>query len=193
MTTYELTSERVKGSVRLSYEEGLLKTVEIDFKDRLTDDQFGYFIGHLPYEQNCIDNLLNIGLRITETLRDNEKVALFCRLYERYIGIKYKVSAADSGKIKKIKLTEDICQHYMASSNFLFKGRQSIGNMVKYWNELLRDYANGGKAGNDFPNRYDREFEKTLDTTKTIRYYAHLRSLGLKPKKDSMQNIIGWV
>lgn len=192
MVTYELTSKKVQGTLLLSYDGGFLKSFEINFKDHLTGGKFAFLVSHLPYEQQYINCLSEIGFEIQETLKDNEKIAMFCRIYEQYIGLKYKVTAADSGKIKKVKVWEDLLHRYFKSERFEFKGKQSISNMVKYYNELLRDYANQGKSGNNFPNKYDREFEKTLDPKTSSLYYAHLRSLGLKPKRDNMMNIIDW-
>lgn len=51
------------------------------------------------------------------------------------------MSAADSGKVKLIRFDEALLDHYFTSENFLFKGKQSIANLVRYYNELRAEMA----------------------------------------------------
>jgi len=192
MTTYELVSQRAKGSVKLTYDGNYLKTVEIDFKEPLSVMQFGTLFASIPYVPAGIEDLALLGFEVKTALRDNEKIALFCRLYEQYVGIKYKVSASDSGKIKKLALNEKLLNHYFTSTRFEFKGKQSIANLAKYWNELLRDYC-GDSLVADYPNHWDAAFAAKLDGAQTSKYWAHLRRLGLKPKKDRHGNVTEWL
>lgn len=121
----------------------------------------------------------------------NLKIALFCRQYETHTTVKYKVSPADSGKIKLIKVTDALLTAYFTSQNFLFKNKYSIANLVKYYNELLAEIATAGKPKH--PNHYDKAYQAKLPVTEVAAYWAHLRSLGLQPKKDKVGNTIDWV
>ncbi|HRF80141.1 MAG TPA: hypothetical protein PL070_08640, partial [Flavobacteriales bacterium] len=67
----------------------------------------------------------------------NEKLALWCRLYEQFKGIKYKVSPADSGKMKTLSINEELLTFYLDdkelpenATTWLFRGKQSIANLV---------------------------------------------------------------
>ena len=191
-TTYKLTSDKLDGHLEVAYEEGLLKRFEIAVKAELTEAQYGRFIGTLHPHEERVRDFEGIGLQVVPVAIDktNDKIALFCRLYERFVGVKYKVSRADAGKMKLIKVDEGMLRHYFASTNFLFKGKYSIANLVKYYNELQAEIANYGKPS--FPNGWDVNFAAKLSGSEVSAYYAHLRGLGLKPRRDQAQRIVDW-
>lgn len=125
----------------------------------------------------------------------NERIALFCRMYkEHHDGLAYKVTKADAGKIKHVAVNEPLLRHYFTSDNFLFKGKHSIGNLVRYYNELRAEMHGGAStADRSFPNHYDRAFEKALDGAGITAYRKHLRSLGLVPVTDRSGRITDWM
>lgn len=131
------------------------------------------------------------GSGVVPVLGTNIKIALFCRMYEKYTTVKYKVSPADSGKIKLLNVDDALLKHYFTSQNFLFKNKYSIANLCKYYNELLAEIATQGKS--QYPNHYDKAYEAKLPLSQISGYWLHLRSLGLKPKKDRLGNTVDWV
>lgn len=194
LTSYKLTSSstgnKLDGFIRISFEDGLLKSFELHIKKPLTEWQFSVFIEKLPYEESRLNAYQSLGLVIEKETASNDKIALFCRMYEKYIEVKYKVSAADSGKIRLINPTEDVMKHYFESENFLFKNKYSISNLVKYWNELQAEISRG--PASRFPNRWDSDFFRKLGPAEISEYWKHLHSLGLKPVKNSMGNTVDW-
>jgi len=125
----------------------------------------------------------------------NDKIALFCRKYEQYVKIKYKVSASDSGKIKLISITEIILDHYFTTDNFTFKNKYSIANITKYYNELIADISSDKISTGSIthPNSYNTSHVKKLTGAQLSAYYQHLISLGLVSKKDRFGNVIDFV
>ncbi len=191
-TTYELTSEARQGAARLTFEDQHFIAVEIEFKPPLDAEKTHQLLRALPAVEINIHHLTRLGLtlkKVANPIAPNEKLALFCRVYEKHKGLKYKVSAADSGKIKQINPTEEQLHAYFRSENFLFKGKQSIANLVKYWNEFRADQAGAGKK--QYPNDWQPDLLKKLSPQETIHYYAHLKSLGLEPVKAGGQ-VVGF-
>lgn len=189
-TTYELTSKARAGSAKLTYEEGVLIGLEIAFKPALDATKTDQLIRAIPTQPDNLAHLRHMGLEVKQLAAPNEKLALFCRVYEKHKGIKYKVSAADSGKIKQINPTEEQLHAYFRSENFLFKGKQSIANLVKYWNEFRADQA--GQGASKFPNDWQPELIKKLSPQETVQYYKHLRDLGLQPIKSGTGQIVSF-
>lgn len=193
-TTYELTSKSREGSAKVTFEDGILIGFEMEFKPALNAEKTHQLLRALPASDINLHHLTLLGLelkRIATPKAPNEKLALFCRIYEKHKGIKYKVSAADSGKIKQIDPSEELLHFYFRSENFLFKGKQSIANLVKYWNELRADFAGKG-AGNTFPNEWQPDLIKKLSPQETVHYYAHLRSLGMEMIKSQTGQVVGF-
>lgn len=190
-TTYEITSKAREGSTKVTYEAGNLISLEIAFKPALDAIKTEHLLKAIPPQDHGLFNHLQLlGLTVTKAAAPNEKLALFCRVYEKHKGIKYKVSAADSGKIKQINPTEEQLHAYFRSENFLFKGKQSIANLVKYWNEFRADQAGQGKPS--FPNEWQPELIKKLSPQETVQYYKHLRSIGLEPIKSGTGQIMSF-
>jgi len=132
---------------------------------------------------------------VAEPSAVNQKIAMFCRKYEQYTKVKYKPSAADSGKIKLFSVTEDILDHYFTSDNFLFKHKYSIANLAKYYNELILDMqvVKIGAHMKLHPNSWNAQYAKNLSGAELSSYYQHLLSLGLESKKDRFGNVIDFV
>lgn len=189
-TTYELTSKARNGVIQVSYDRGLFIGIEIDFKPPLNAEKTDLILKRIPAHHDHLNELCALGLEVTKILAPNEKLALFCRVYEKHKGIKYKVTAADSGKIKQINPTEEQLHSYFRSENFLFKGKQSIANLVKYWNEFRADLAGQGKS--KFPDEWNADLVRKLTPQDTVHYYSHLRSLGFKAIKSEAGQVVGF-
>ncbi|MFD2874058.1 hypothetical protein ACFS5N_16365 [Mucilaginibacter ximonensis] len=96
----------------------------------------------------------------------------------------------DSGKIKLVKLDEQILTVYFTCNNNLFKGKYSIHNLVNFYNELLVEVKNAGKPKSPHPDHWSQPYYNTLSPAKATEYFAYLRSLGFVAKKDTSHNII---
>lgn len=189
-STYKLTSTKLEGYFLISFEDDRLKGFEIEFKEPLTVAQFSYFVSRMPFNEEGLKAYEQLGLSIEQVAAPNEKIALFCRIYEKHVGIKYKVSPADSGKIKHVQIDDILLHHYFRSDNFLWKGKYSIANLVKYYNELRADMAQGGKA--KFPDDWQPELIKKLSPQETMQYYRHLRDTGMQMIKSATGQVIGF-
>jgi len=194
MTNYTISSPKLKGHLEIQYNEGVLTIVKMVIKEPLNEVQFRAFMNALPQYEADLNKLEMLNLSVILDKPANEKLGLFCKLYEVFKGIKYKVSPADSGKIKLIKVDEDILVFYFNSSHFLFKGKHSIGNLVKYYNELMSHFIQSQKPqGINYPDHFEQAFQNKLTSKELPAYWAHLRTLGLVPKKDRVGATIDWV
>ncbi|TWI22180.1 hypothetical protein [Sphingobacterium siyangense] len=191
---YKLTSKKLEGCLYVTFDQGYLTAIEIAIKSPLNDGQFRGLMINIPYAEEQIASKSNqIGLtceKIVE-MATNRKVAMFCLMYEKCNRIKYKASRQDGGKISSIKITEEILKHYFESENFLFKGKHSISNLVRYYNELLLEISKKGTVG--FPNSWSKDYADKLSPADLSEYWKHLRGLGLKPKKDRLGNTTDWI
>lgn len=189
---YSLTSKKLKGLIRVSFVNGVFNAIETDIKEPLNHGQFTALMENVPFTDAHIHVFKSLGFDISLEQATNEKIALFCRLYEERVGVKYKVSRADSGKMKEIKVDEVLLKHYFfTSTNFIFLNKYSIANLVKYYNELNAEIASLGQGSH--PAHYSKEYEKKLQPDEIAGYWKHLRGLGLKPKKNHVGNVIDWV
>ncbi|MGY3054365.1 hypothetical protein ACVWYG_002572 [Pedobacter sp. UYEF25] len=193
MTTYELTSLKTQGDFSLEFDAGgCLITCKMAFKQSLKSETLhNLLFSNIPFKEADLPQLNKLGFTITKAVPTNHKIALFCRLYEKYKEIKYKVSPSDTGKIKSIKIDEALLKVYFESETFIFKSKQSIANLAKYYNELRAEIAAGGKG--KYPNNYSAEFIKKLPMDQWGGYWEHLRSLGLSPVKDRTGNTTDWI
>lgn len=197
-STYLLKSNKLKGYIQITYLNGFLKQIKFDLNEPMKAHKFIFFKDFLPQQEADIARFEKLGFELTkestptpEGNGTNIKIALFCRMYEKYTTVKYKVSPADSGKIKLLNVDDALLKHYFTSQNFLFKNKYSIANLSKYYNELLAEIATAGKS--QYPNHYDKAYEAKLPLSQISGYWLHLRSLGLEPKKDRLGNTVNWV
>ncbi|MEZ2337668.1 hypothetical protein AB6735_18625 [Mucilaginibacter sp. RCC_168] len=191
MSNYTLTSDRLNGHIELQYKEGLLTCILIAVKEPLNERQFNSIVSSVTQKESDIQQLLTLGLNITETLPTNKKIDLFCRLYEFYKKVKYIVHPADTGKIKLIRIDEPMLTAYFTSDNFIFKNKHSISNLVRYYNELRAEIAQGSSSKH--PNHWSKTHEVGLDEAGLREYWAHLRGLGLTPVRDRVGNVTDWI
>lgn len=191
---YKLTSKKLEGCIYVTFEKGFLKGFEIDFQSPLNEGQFRGLMLSISYlEEQIFSSAGAIGLTCEKVilLAANKKIAIFCEIYEKYNKVKYKATRQDGGKIKEIKVTPEILESYFQSDNFLFKGKHSISNFVRYYNELMIEISKKGKPS--FPDSWSKTYEEKLSPADLSAYWKHLRGLGLKPKKNAIGNIIEWV
>lgn len=93
--------------------------------------------------------------------------------------------------MKTLTVDEAMLTAYFTSQNFLFKSKQSIANLAKYYNELRAEIAANGKSKH--PDSWSLEHENKLSPQELPDYWKHLRSLGLEPKKDRVGKTVDWV
>lgn len=181
ISKYQLFSEKLEGFIVLVYENGHFKSLVCEFGREMDKDQFSKLKQHIPLLEAEVGKLSVLGLlpKGKAPLKTNEKIAAFCRFYEEHLKIKYKVSPSDSGKLKLVKVDEDLLKVYFTSANFIFKNK-SIGNLVKYYNELRAEAQTLKNGGLAFPNIHDPKFEKDLKPFQVPLYWKHLRSLGFQ-------------
>lgn len=191
---YKLTSQKLEGCLRVAFEDGFLKSIEINFQSPLNMGQFQGLMISIPYVEEEIQiksKQLGLACEKEIIIAANKKIAMFCEVYEKYNKVKYKATRQDGGKIREITITPDILDSYFQSDNFLFKGKHSISNLVRYYNELRIEISKKGKSS--FPDSWSRSYAEKLSPDKLQAYWKHLRDLGLKPKKDGVGNTIDWI
>lgn len=111
--------------------------------------------------------------------QQNDKIALFCKFYEKYCGIKYKISRSEVGMIKGVEVTENLLTTYFQCDEWWAKVK-SVTFYVKNYNEI-RALSSGKKS--QYPNYWSKSFADGLTGEKLSEYWKHLRELGLKPIK----------
>lgn len=194
-THYLLQSAKLNGSIGISYLNGVLSSFNLELNQALTEPQLEAICCQLlkgNNEQELLKAFAKIGLVPVKQMGANQKIALFCEYYMKYNnGLKYKASRADGSKIREFKVTDILLTAYFRSQNFLFKGKWSVGNLVKYYNELLLEISMAGKSKH--PDYWDKAYEIKLKSEELPDYWRHLRGLGLQPKKDRFDITIDWV
>ncbi|MBY0244989.1 MAG: hypothetical protein K2Q03_06020 [Sphingobacteriaceae bacterium] len=190
MSSYVLKSKKLDGAIELHYLNGVLTAIKLDLKTPMTAKQWAVFVSLIRYDEEVL-HYEDYGFVVEKLAATNEKIALFCMLYEKYVGVKYKVSGADAGKIKLLAIDGDLLLRYFSSENFLFKGKYSIANLAKYYNELRAEVLARDKP--KYPNNWSAAYEAKLPPAELGAYWQHLRGLGLAPKKDRTGRTVDWV
>lgn len=190
---YELKSERYPNeSIFVEYYDGILSSIILPVKHRLTTNSFAVLMAALPYGEDGLSGLADINLTVIKDLPVNIKLAMFCEKYMEYHdGEKYKATGTEAKQLKNYNLTYEILDHYYTSENFLFKGKHSVFNLTRYWNELIADMKNGGKKGH--PNYYDMKYANSLRVEDLPGYWKHLRELGYEAVKTRVGGLQDWV
>jgi len=179
--TYILTGKRLDGHIEVTYINGLLNAVTMPLKSPLTDVQFEALKSKVSMHERDLANLKLIGITCECAPKPNEQIALFCRKYLQYKGIKYVVGKAEAGKVKLVKFDELMLDVYFTSQSFSFKDKHCIHNLVKFYNELRAEVAAGIKS--KYPAHFDRDYFNKLPAGEQKMYLSHLTSLGLVPKQ----------
>ena len=179
LNKYQLFSQKLTGFIVLVYQNGIFKSLTCEFEKDMTTSQWEALKTAIPQNEEHIKRVNDLGFvaKLAPANKTNEKIASFCKLYEHYLKVKYKVSPSDSGKMKHIAVNDEILNTYFTSANFIFKNK-SIANITKYYNELLVEVAQHKDGGLAFPNEYDERFEKGLNPEQKGKYWKHLRELG---------------
>lgn len=155
----------------------------------LSADQYrDILLQHLP-DKDPASIILILAIFQKKPEAVNEKIALFCRHYEAFAGVKYKVSKAEIGMLKKTEITEDLAAKFFACTEFWAKVK-SVSYYCKNVNEIKR--LQHQKTASSHPNFWDKDYFSRLPSEKVTEYYRHLRSLGLKSRKNSLGDIIAW-
>lgn len=118
----------------------------------------------------------------------SDKIALFCLYYERYTGVKYRPTRKEVGQIREVQVTDDRLQAYFECREWWAKTK-SIAFYVRNINDI--NLLVSGKVSKH-PNKWDESYFNKLSGREVGEYYAHLRSLGLKPQYGRLNQIIGW-
>jgi hypothetical protein len=208
ITKYKITVQNKEGFGILVYQDGAFKSFLTEVKPPFTDKQLNWILSRIPALELMLTESLVLKSKGTlnvvpygetsstnsnEITPANRVITLFCDLYKENLGVAYKVSPADAGKIKALSTTTEIewlklLTTYFDSNTFVFK-LKSIGNMVKYWNEL-RAETFGTKAPVKviYPLPYDHLFFVTLDMKGQQEYWDHLRKNGYVFEKNEGRN-----
>lgn len=146
-------------------------------------------IAHNP-SVDLNDSFLEVIIFQKLPSKANEKIALFCVFYEKYCGLKYKITPREIGIIKDAEVTEELLKRFFESTEFWAKVK-AVGYYVKNIQELKRMAVT--TSTNGFPNYFDKTYLNKLEGPQISLYYAHLRSLGLVAKKNQLGQIIEWI
>lgn len=125
-----------------------------------------------------------------------DKIAMFCAAYKKHLGINYRHNYGDPRLIADIDVTPELLDLYFTNKEWWGKQPKHIRNLAKNYNALLQLQAAPAvkpKAGIEFPDEWDKNFESKLKGNQLTAYWKHLRKLGLKAEKDAMGNTIKWV
>ncbi len=192
---YILNSDKIVEPITIEYNNGILSGIILPFKYPLTLPQYDIMISFVPYfETNLKDGTkLGSGLSVSKEIGANIKIAMFCTHYMKaHPDLKYTATALDGKRIRPFKIWDELLLHYFNSENFIFKGKHSIANLTKYYNELVVEFKNVGKS--KYPDHWTEPYQNKLTSQQELNeYWAHLRSLGLVPKKDQTGKTIDWV
>jgi hypothetical protein len=194
---YKITSASAPGYMMVTYHDSHLKSILNEFKPPLTDVQLNYILNRIPDDQAqlstiiegtskgklSVESVKSIGEEPAATVEDipvNEKIAIFCELYEQAEGIKYKVTAAEIGKIKALAITAEdlrfVLESYFPCQEWFAKIK-SVGNFVRYFNELRAiAYARPRRKGFKLP--YNHEYYVSLSMMDKRDYHIFLKENG---------------
>lgn len=196
LSKYRVTVAGFEGCALIVYENGSFKSFLTDVKPPFNQTQLNWLLSRLPDQEMMLAETLIIqaGRKMTVELVTNsgklpanQVIALFCDYYYIKNKIKYKATKAYGGKLNSLNENEHDWQRllhgYFNSSNFLFKNKYSIANLVKYWNELRAEVF-GKPVMKEFTLPYSHSLFVQLDTNDQRAYWKFLRENGYEFKKD---------
>ncbi len=179
MSTYKLTSEKIAGHILLTYKDDNLVQIAIETATPLNLNQYRFLMESMLFNEWTLrkvgihENFTMVPVIPTVPLQANEKIALFCRMYKQfYNGLAYKAYSKDGAMIKNFDISEPLLETYFKSTNFLFKNKHSIRNLITYYNEVRAEHASFGKA--KYPNYYCKELLEVLTPKEKYEYKEHL-------------------
>lgn len=195
---YKLTASK-GGYLVITYKEGLLNTILIEFKEPLTPKQWFHLTNIITPELKDLreaefikSGLTFVPLPVEDApLPGNERIAIFCEFYEKQTGIKYKVSRAAGAKMKALPVSGNefaICIKVYFESKEWYLTPKSIENFCGKINEIRQLISNPPtvKQSTKFPIPYDYEYAKGLTVGQLTEYWKVMREAGysFEDKKD---------
>lgn len=198
LSKYILTSTKLIGKAILTYHDGHFYSFINELR-KLEGEKFRLLVSSLPWDENQVMELKNMGFAIKTDQKTNEKIALYCNHYSAHVNdkegnpLKYKVTAAESGKIKEVDVTEELLKTFFTSANFLWKSKYDIHTYVKYYN-IIRAETYGNPSQNTGAKGvvYSRSKEQTLSGAALSEYWKLLREAGYEGIKDATGAVVDW-
>lgn len=116
-----------------------------------------------------------------------DKVVAFSMAYRAKFNVAYSASKVEKANLKNVQVNRDLLETYFTSTDYPLSVGKSMSDYTKHFNYIRQISANGKPVKSEFPQVYDREFEKRIsdDASKLQRYWKHLRDLGWK-KQDGV-------
>lgn len=195
---FKITTPKVSGYLIVTYQDNNFKSVLNEFKPALTEVQLNGILNYIPNDPDClvaifmakyndriiVEPVKGIGVEPEQDgspeFPANQKIALWCKLYELSEGVKYKTGAAEAGKLKAIPVKPDELERlidvYLKSKEWYLTPK-SISNFVKKYNEI-RAMAYAKPKEVTFPLPYDEMHFNKLDLMGKRAYHDYLRANG---------------
>lgn len=197
--TYVLNSDSLVESIQVTYTNGLFEELKVPVKHPLTYTQHRKLLSVIPYTEDLLEYIMEgLKIRLSKPTNDYIKIKLFCQKYMEFKkGEKYTVMPKDRGRVKLVPMDAEKLDAYFKSQAFEIvgkagTGKHSICNYVDNYNLLMQEVAFAGKTKH--PDYWSEPYENKLKTQQELsEYWAHLRSLGLEPKKDRIGKTIDWI
>lgn len=195
---YKLISNKLKGFLLVSYKEGVLNSISIEFKQSLTLKQWFHITNVITPELKDLNqaNIIKIGLTAVELPEDdspipgNERVAIFCEYFKKAHGIAYKVSRAEGAKMRDLPIGANefanCIKIYFECVEWWSKPK-SITNFCGKINEIRQLISSPvlKTEKSKFPIPYDKEYAKNLSVGDLMKYHKVLRESGYKFDKHA--------
>lgn len=194
---YKIATPGSKDFILATYEEGELHALEgIHKLGKFWEDVC--INAPIPlYEKEISRKLEQFkGLITIEAIKGSstgEKIAMFCAAYKKHLSISYRRNYGDPKLISQIEVTPELLDQYFKNTEWWGKQPKHIRNLVKNYNALLQLKTKPKEKAITFPDEWDKQYESKLKTVQLQHYWKHLRSLGFKPEKDAMGNVLKWV
>lgn len=196
---YKITAPGHNNYMTVTYENGKLQAIEgIHLMAKLWEDVA--INEPIPIEEELIPAKMEqyagmVGMEKIMLSSTGEKIALFCRIYQEELGVKYAASRVDASKISKLKIDEDLLRLYFKNEEWWGKQPKSIVNLANNYNALLQLQAAGTKPAKqkaEFPDYWTQSYQDRLPTNRHSAYWKHLRNLGLEPVRNGMGKVVEW-
>jgi hypothetical protein len=175
---YKCTSTKIHGAMYLRFENEELTHIELAWSRSLKQAEFAWLRDRLPqheHELSLLSEHMNVQELTPRSVR--EKVILFNNFYKHYRGVSYQVKTQEKANVKTVPVTREFLTTFFESplQNF------TLENYIKRIN-IIKDQAQNGRDTVKYPNKYDPQFERTLNSEQTQAYHKHLQSIGWRRK-----------
>jgi hypothetical protein len=196
---YTVKHPDIKGQLRVMCDQES-KAVQVYFDCRpLLEQLVGILL--FTFDDALLDELRGRGFTVAVSepeLSVSQRISLWCRLYKQHKGTSYRILGSDAGKMRDLKVDEELLNYYLNdaelpqnSTTWLWRGKQSISNLVRYQNEVRASMV--APAQSKHPNVWSRDYYMKLDGAGITEYMAHLRGLGLVARKHRDGSIIDFI